>query len=72
MPLQSIIINLTKAQADYQFFLPLHFYFSFTLSSSSSSLYSNIDINDLFYGLLQKIYYSGDLLGFMLIVNHVL
>src|SRR5881394_768140 len=46
---------------------------NFTSSSSSiSSFYNNINIDDLYFGLRQKIYYGGDLLDFTLHVNHVL
>ena len=41
-------------------------------SSSISSFYNNINIDDLYFGLRQKIYYGGDLLDFTLHVNHVL
>ena len=41
-------------------------------SSFSSSFYNNINIDDLYFGLRQKIYYGGNILGFMSIVNHVL
>ena len=45
---------------------------NFIFSSPSSSFYNNINIDDLYFGLRQRIYYGGDILGFMSIVNHVL
>ena len=45
---------------------------NFNSFSFSSSFYNNINIDDLYFGLRQKIYYGGYILGFMSIVNHVL